>query len=658
MKKYFRIGIFLVCTVFLNFSIFSQQGENEIEEMSLEDLLNVEINVGSSVALTIFNTPSTVSVIDQNMIRQFHFKSVSEAVNLVAGVDIQRTYLKREMPTSRGILQDHYANKVLVLINGIPSWNAVTGEANIMRVDINDVDRIEILKGPASVLYGTNAYSGAVNIVLKKTNEQSASSHFSAGLHSEFNAGGNYIYSKDNYSIFISGNSTDEKGQDYIFVDEKGVKGHYKEYLRTKNFTVATQYKGHSLFFNASRSNESYLGVEPIFASGTGNDHVTDGYLLNYKFNHSFSGFFKLNYGIAYDWNKRNLSRTADDNTRSNLYGSRLTNNLAVNYSAVDNLGLDLGFEYDFRKANEYTNYNVQKDSVTAQNEMNGKKIYEYSVFFQASYQFSSFNLLAGTRYSHNEFFKNNLSSRATLVYSVNDKNSFKIIWGQSYRAPSLFELYFATPTKTVFGNLNLKPEKSNSVELAYLTSFNYFFAQTLFYYSTYENKIFRVRRLPNSATDKSTIYTNGTSFKAKGLEFELKYQNPELLTAFANYSFIDGNSGDEVSGNGHYNFKYVPKHTVSAGLSKSISTFDISIVGNYASQTKGPLTKVGDYVTVDFGFGYKQSVGSYNLLHSITVKNAFDKLIPFPEFSRRVLNQVQSGYGRRIAYEMNLELK
>ncbi|TPW14461.1 MAG: iron complex outermembrane recepter protein, partial [bacterium] len=140
---------------------------NELVKLPLEDLLKVPVEVASVTAETVFKTPSTVSVIDREMIRRYQFHSIAEAVETVAGFSVGRTYLKRNLPTSRGILQDHYANKVLVMINGIPAWHAVTGEGSLDRIGIEEVQRIEVLKGPASVLYGTNAYSGAVNLVLR-----------------------------------------------------------------------------------------------------------------------------------------------------------------------------------------------------------------------------------------------------------------------------------------------------------------------------------------------------------------------------------------------------------------------------------------------------------------------------------------------------------
>src|SRR5512133_3055628 len=100
--------------------------------MSLEELLNlqVSIEVASTKGDNLFTSPSTVTVISKDDIRKYGYSSITEALQTVAGLSVERTYLKRNLPTGRGVLQDHYANKVLILINGISAWNAVTGEGN------------------------------------------------------------------------------------------------------------------------------------------------------------------------------------------------------------------------------------------------------------------------------------------------------------------------------------------------------------------------------------------------------------------------------------------------------------------------------------------------------------------------------------------------
>ena len=631
----------------------------EIEVIPFEELMKMGIDVASFQEKNIFNTPSTVSVIDAETIKRFNFISVSEALNSVAGFSVMRTYLKRDIPTSRGILQDNYANKVLIMINNIPAWNANTGEGNLDRININDVERIEVLKGPASVLYGTNAYSGAVNIVLKKSNGTSAGSSLKVGENGLLHGGANFAYSAQDYSIFISANSAVEDGSDYTFVDQANVAGHVNQYMKSSNFTLNIGYKDHSLLFNRYSVNESYLGVSPTFAAGAGNDHFLNGYLLNYSIKNALSSELQFNAKATFDWNQRILSRTFDDNTRADLAGQRINGLINFIYSPSDKFTVQLGGEYGLKQSLKYNNINVQKDLVLEENNMKDKSVYDVALFSQLEYALSSLDFLFGVRYNYNQLFGGNISSRGTLVYSLDNRNSIKFVYGTSYRSPSLFELYFRTSTNTVFGNIDLKPEESTSFELSYLTSFSNFFVQALAYHAEYTNKIFRTTGtvVLENGTSKSnvSVYTNGNKFKATGVELELKYSLPKTLDAFVNYSYVKGDNGDEIASNGNYNFKYVPQHSLVCGLSKNIGSFAIAGIVNFISEEGAPKSQIGSQTTVDFSVSYSHSAGSFSLRHSVSAKNIFDKTVLYPEFVNRVLNAVPSGYSRQIFYSLDL---
>jgi len=648
--------IILLATIILFVSVDYSFGQN-YDEMSLTELLDVKIDVASSRGQTILNTPSTVSIIDQKMIKQYNFNSVAEALCIIPGFQVMRTYFKRNIPTSRDILQPHYANKVLVLINGIPQWNAATGETNIDRININDVERIEVLKGPASVLYGTNAYTGAINIVIKNSELESSAVHLAFGSNGRLQAGGNINLINNDWKTFISANTSDEAGHDYLFKDEDKVEGFIKEYLKENNFNLLSKYKGHTFLFNTYITHESYLGNTPTFATGAGKDQVLNGYLLSYGLDHSFSEKLNVKYNLSYDYSQRNFAGSLDGVIKSHIEGYRITNKANLNYSISENYGFDLDADYDIRKSLACANYNELRDSVIDFNNMAGKKLYEFSLAAQAYCNFGAFNLVAGSRITWNELFGNNLSSRATLVYALDDNNSFKLIAGQSYRAPSLFELYFETPDNQVFGNINLKPETSNSIEIAYLSSIDNFFVQALVYFSSYQNKAYRVRRFPNDPTNYSVIYINGNEFTGKGVELEFRYSRANLLDAFLNYSYSTGNSGDEVNNSGHYNFRYNPAHTISFGLAKDLSDVTLSLLSNYRSRINSLLGEIKPSITFDFNIRYNQKFLNGTLSHNLSAKNLFNETVMFPEYNGRNIKEVPSGYGRRIYYELQYSL-
>ena len=675
--------LFVIVMIFPSGAAWAQDGDGksssseQFEDMSLEDLLNVEIDVSSTRAETVFNTPSTVSVIDRTTISLYGFRHISEAIETLAGVSVMRTYLKRNLPTIRGLVQDHYANKVLVLIDGVPAWLAVTGEGSLDRISIDDVERIEVLKGPASVLYGTNAYSGAINLVLRKPENHKSEGHAGRvhgriGDHKHFAGGGSYTYLGEGLSLLVTASAMDERGKSYNFTDELDTWGLIEEYLRGAAFTMRARYEtdwgNHTLLFNAFQLEESYYGVTPRWASGAGNGHQINGYLGSYAYDVNIAELVDLKLSGMFDWGHRDLSRSADDAIRAKITGWRAGGSLGALITPLDWLHFELGGNFDHRQSVEYANYAALTRAVLAENEMADRSVYEFSLFGQAKLMLEPLvssvpiTLLAGVRWTNNELFESNLSARGTLVYRVFEGSSIKVVAGQSFRAPTLFELYFQTGSGTVFGNPDLDPEKSTSVELAYLLGVGKFFAQATGYYATYENKIFRVggQPRPDGEPGLTSIYENGDNFWAAGAELELRYQDPNLFDAFINYNYVYGDNGDEVFtpdevtgelvGNDHYNFKYIPEHTVSIGLAKRYRGLSASTVVNVIGTRGGATDELDAQFTWDLNLGYKGD----HFSHRLSVKNILDEDVQVPAYVRRNLQSYPTGYGRTFYYTLS----
>jgi outer membrane receptor protein involved in Fe transport len=528
-------------------------------------------------------------------------------------------------------------------------WNAVTGEAILERIDISQVERIEVLRGPASVLFGTNAYTGAVNIVLRGTGSETDSVVLEAGSTNRLRAGASVRTGSAGFPVSVSGAVIDEGGRRVGWTDEAGETGRLREFMSSGNLSVVAGNQRHSLLVNGYRTTESYFGVTPKFASGAGNPHRGDGLLLSYGYRREVSRQLELYGRVAYDRNRRDLSRSFDDNTRADIDGHRLSGDLGSRYAVNDRLSFDLGLAYDHRESLAYTNYDVQSGGTIATNNMKGRDVSEGSLYAQALYERERLTLLVGSRFTKNGMFGSNIASRGTLVYKITPTNSVKFIAGQSYRAPSLFELYFETPTQTVFGNEDLEPERSTSVELAYLTSIRSWFLQALVYYADYDNKIFRVTD-PELDAKK---YINGGGFTARGLECELRYRTPAAADMFLNMSYVCGSRGDEYEGNDHYNFKYVSELTASSGVARRWGRFHASALVNYRSAAEGPAGDVGAAFSLDLNTGFTHRSGPRELQHVLSLKNVTGEDNAYPEYVRRNLNEIPEGFGRMVLYTM-----
>lgn len=615
------------------------------------------------------DTPAAVTVIDRKMIEDYNFSSISSAVQTIAGFQIYRTFFKQRIPTARGVLQDNYANKVLVMINGVPSWQAISGEGNLDRVSIYDVERIEVLKGPASVIYGSQAYTGAINIVLRKPKSDDSENGFNGQIHAGIgnkgahSVGAHHYNSseEDKWSIFASVNEERGHRYGYKITDEDNVHGTINDYVDNFNANVLFEYKEHSFLINAFRSNESNLGVDLKFANGAGYNHDVDGILLGYTYSHDWSENYKTNLQLFYDLNERNFSRSADDDFRSNVLGYRLGGNIRNLFSIIPKkLDIEIGGDFERRKSQEYTSYLNSTNSIITDNNLSDRKMDEYSGYLQVDWKpLDKWRILLGSRVTENEIFGSNVSSRGTIIWSINTENAIKLIAGQSFRTPSFFELYF-TPADARMGAgyENLAPETADTFELAYQYAKNNFYIQTLLYHSIYQDKIQRINRdliYPDGTVVKgANIYTNGGEFTANGLEVEFKYTNPNIVNLFLNLDYIYGSDGDLIPGTDHYNFKYIPKFTASAGVHKKLGNFGISLLGNYIGSTSGPEEKIDDSFIFDFNLAYQHKYRNLQLKHVMSIHNVSDTLVTVPEYVRRKgVNELPLEYERSIFYSL-----
>ena len=641
---------FLAATIMFQASYAATEDtelDDELRFLRMESYLNVEVDVASTKAETTIQSASTVTVIDRQMIEDYNFASIFAAVDTLAGIQVYRTAFKHQVSTVRGVLQDHYANKVLILINGVASWHSITGEGNLDRLSIHDVERIEVLRGPASVIYGTQAYTGAINIVLRKTATEGgrATVHTGIGNKGAYSVGSNYSYkAKNGVSIFAALNKKEGKTTRYDnHIDENGVSGVVDDYVDSLNATLQIQYQEHSLLINAFRNDEGgFEGSGQSFADGAGKNQDVDGLLIGYKYSHQWNQNNVSKVQLFYDLNERNFSRSLEDDIRANVLGYRLGGTIRHLFSLSDSLGFEIGGDYEFRKSQEYQNV-YQFSSRIDNNNMLNRSMYEYSAYGQVDWKPSSaWKIILGSRFTENQLFGNDVSSRVSVAYFIDDKNTIKFIAGQSFRTPSLFELYYITPMKTVFGNQNLNPETADSFELAYQHVQGPFYMQTIAYHAIYHDKIFRIKKDLDGDGDLENVYANGNKFSATGLEFELKYLNPKYANIFLNLDYVHGDDGDKQPGTDHYNFKYVPKFNASVGLNKSFGGFNVSLISKYIGSREGPKEKIDESVILDLNFAYEHKFNSFSLKQVFSIQNLTDTQVDFPEYVyRQGLNDV-----------------
>jgi len=640
--------------------------------LSLEDLMEVKVSVASSRPSTVFNSVSVVSTINRSMIDNFGFKSIEDALTIVSGFDVQRSYLKQSMPVSRGVLQDHYANKILFMIDGASSWQALGGDPIIGQVDINDVERIEVLKGPASVLYGTNAYVGAINVVMKKD----SGIRFSIGAGSDQmkSIGASTRGELDRGRFAISVNYRNKAEFPYTFTDANNETGIVDEYQENINIHADIVYREHQVTVHHYDGEESYYGGTISFEQGAGTPHTVDGFFINYKYQQYSKDWGEFQFNALIDDQSNefevrvyNFPEPAPQRPLVKLFweGRKSTLSLKHLYDVDNYWTIESGIDYEKRDSKN-SRFERPDGSLFDVNVVD-KRVEESSFFSQLYYASKDHNWVVGGRLVDNQLFGRNFSGRTSYVYMLNPSSSIKIIAGQSFRSASLLELYSGINC-CIIGEQDLMPEKSDSIELSYLNAWNDWFFQGTIYWAEYKNKILRRSVIPSDVEDHANVfssatrYDNGKSFNAKGIEMEFKYTT-EAWQAFFNLTHVNGSEDDAIvdsyqdgSSQQSNNFKYVPNLNFSTGLSHHWQNFSMAINATYRGDSGSIDNGVDSSIVGDLTLNYYQFLANVNVHHQLVIRNLTDEDVTVPEYARRVdkkLDKLPLRFGRSIGYEV-----
>ncbi len=173
-----RLCIGLICYSANAFQAFAADTErrpdepSDLTELSLEELLNVEVTSVTKQAQPLSQTAAAIFVLTQEDIRRSGATSIPEALRMVPGLQVARLDSSKWAISARGF-NGRFANKLLVLIDGrtvyTPLFSGVYWD--VQDILMEDIDRIEVIRGPGAALWGANAVNGVINVITKKAKD-------------------------------------------------------------------------------------------------------------------------------------------------------------------------------------------------------------------------------------------------------------------------------------------------------------------------------------------------------------------------------------------------------------------------------------------------------------------------------------------------------
>jgi len=645
-RNKFGITVCFFCLVFTFISIPPAASENDINSealysMDLYQLMDMEVTTATRTKMKVKDSPSAVYVITEKDIRQRGYRTLADALEDVPGFDFQHTYgLFPELIHQRGVVGN--GQRSLLYVDGILDNNI--SESSIRggtRYPLNNVERVEIVAGPVSSLYGANAFNGVINVITKDGSENPekkiegfAGTYMDkdyTGAGGAFALNDRFIADKNKVAYGIGGYYFKSDGPDFRGIqhlDENGRGYWWSDTYNNSNvdtYNVTAKFTTDRLRLEAIQW--QYLQGDGTFANGT-NQIDTDGHgftgsAWDFRNNTISIGYLSdINSKLSLDseaivrhtellssshesypdipgpdaYNHPEDVTTVSDYSRPD-YSYELEERLQ--WQPTDKLGNTLGLEAIYYDVPEgYGAY----ERFTYQN---------YATYVQSIYKMTDIiSLVGGYRFDHNTSYDDAHTYRFSVIGNPGDV-TLKALVSTGFRAPSAWEMLNETRQRKK--NTDLDPEKLWSAE----TGIGYAFGRisnvgVSVYYNEIEDIILEVQTdEPNPNPEIPFWNQNQNVGKADvaGVEFSSDFTPVDWITFFMNYTYSDGRYEDlpgtlisQPTAHDGDAIPNIPKHKANAGFTYSIFhdlTFHLRANYVYERETiqTNPLEEVDPYI-------------------------------------------------------------
>nr|MCH9638821.1 TonB-dependent receptor plug domain-containing protein [Betaproteobacteria bacterium] len=165
-----KFSVFIILCCFARFALATEKSiDSHLLDFSIEELMNVEVTTVSRRSQKLTEVAAAIFVITQDDIRRSGATSIPDALRMAPGVQVERVATDRWAISVRGF-NGVYANKLQVLMDGRSVYNPLFAGVQWEQQDtlMADIERIEVIRGPAATVWGANAVNGVINIITKK----------------------------------------------------------------------------------------------------------------------------------------------------------------------------------------------------------------------------------------------------------------------------------------------------------------------------------------------------------------------------------------------------------------------------------------------------------------------------------------------------------
>ncbi len=647
--------VFLLCLLASRLPAQQQDpsAQPDLFDMGIEELMEVEVDTVYSASKhqqKVTEAPSSTTIVTAEEIKRYGYRTLKDILQGVRGFyttdDRNYNYLG-----VRGFGRPaDYNNRVLILLNGHRLNENVGGSSPIgsdFPLDTDLIERIEVIRGAGSSLYGSNAFFAVINVIAKKGKDFDGFEVKGETASYKTN-NGRITYGKtsdDGVDLLLSATTSNSSGQKLFFEEFNDPS--------TNNGNVENDGQTfHNLFFRAAAGDLAFTAASstvdkdvPTAPWGTiFNDTRTKTYdyrtLLGLDYNHEISDKLSVTSRVSYNHYNYNGSWVYDYANpgdpprpvvnRDYWKGRWWVGELMFTAKPTDKHNVTWGSEFQYDVRQDQRNWD---EAVYLDDTRNGRN---WGLYVQDEYKvFEKVTISAGLRYDEYKNIGSTINPRLGLIYQHSSDTVIKLLYGEAFRAPTVYELYYNDGGTSQKPSVGLQPETIKSYELVLEHQLSKRTRATIsgFYYEV-ENLI----DLYTDPADSLLIFRNTDGVTGEGAEFELERKWDNGTRARASYCFVQTEQVDT-----HKVMVNSPKHLAKFNLIAPIipERLFLGLQTQYTGKTK---TTAGGYAD---GFGLTDITLTYEhpskkLDANFSIYNLFDKSYSFPGGSEHTQNTIR----------------
>jgi len=620
------------------------------EEDAIQNILSMmrdQTEIATRTRMNADFVPGMITLLHGDELESSGIRTVFEALSLVPGMTISINAQGKKTVMVRGFGVTSRSGDLKLMLNKIPLNMVLTGNAEaLFNIPVEQIDRIEIIRGPGSVLYGGYAYAGVINVVTRKSGNRVFGRYGSYGTY----AGGgliSYDRPETNLSFSLNLSYWDTDGAD-VTCDADRLYGTSRQYASHApgptdeaydNFSgiMTFNYRSFSLLgqLNSTRSGD-YFGYGNTLSDDDDDDDKEQEFvnpmveaIQSFEFSQDFRGELK------FGWIQSSVDQIAE--LLPSGYGIRFPDGLVEKsyYTERTLYGGPEFFWQGWKRHNLLAGFSITDTEVlNASQEENGEEK-EWavenenrrciSVYLQDEIDVSDYLVITpGLRYDNYDDVGESFTPRIAAVYRISDRHILKAQYAEAFNPPALIEIEGSGLQFS--GNEDIDPETIQTYELGYIFKDVRSEGRITFFYSYLEDLIYI------EALDEERRYRFANIGEAdlKGAELDVQHQLSEKYKIGGNIAYVtteDKETGEEIEGAANWlanlSLLYKPSKNYSINAL-------YQYVGKRHRAEGDSRSSLDEYNTVGVTFS-AFNLGVRGLSCRFGINNMFDEEVVFP---------------------------